>query len=73
MTLNEIKDAVSQGKTVYWKTLLYPVIKDSSGEYFIKCTKTNHLIGLTWADNKTLNGKESDFFISISTGFATSN
>ena len=73
MNLEQIKSFLDQGITIYWKTLLYPVIRDSKGEYYIKCTANNYRIGLTWADNKTLNGKESDFFVPISSGFASPN
>lgn len=62
MTLEEIKTAVESGKVVYWSTILYTVIKDSKGEFLIKCG--NSYIGLTWQDGITLNGKEDQFFIS---------
>lgn len=62
MTTQEIKNAVDSGKKVFWKSNAYIVVKDSKGEYLIKCTINNSCIGLTWADNVTLNGKESDFF-----------
>ncbi len=60
MTLEEIKKAVDGGKTVYYQSGLYTVIKDNKGQYLIKSGPS--CIGLTWADGKTLNGKESDFF-----------
>ena len=56
MTVQEIKQAVDNGLTVHWSTLLYTVIKDSKGQYLIK--SGSHYIGLTWADGVTLNGKE---------------
>jgi hypothetical protein len=62
MKLQEIKQAISEGKPVYWSTLLYEVIKDSKDQYFIKCNANNHYIGLTWRDGVTLNGKENEFF-----------
>ena len=61
MNLEQIKQAIADGKKVYWASALYQVIKDDKDQYFIKCSN-GHCIGLTWADNKTLNGKESDFF-----------
>jgi len=60
MNLEQIKQAIADGKRVFWASALYEVIKDSKGEYLIKCGGS--CIGLTWADGKTLNGKESDFF-----------
>ena len=61
MTLLEIQTAVRAGQTVHWASRAYVVIVDSLGQWFIKCG--NHCIGLTHADNVTLNGKESDFFL----------
>lgn len=62
MTLQEIKDAIASGKTVYWSNLAYKVVKDKYDQYFIKCTINNDCIGLTLADDTTMNGKEEDFF-----------
>lgn len=59
MTAQEIKQAVDNGKTVYYQSGSYKVIK-SRDEYLIKCG--SHCIGLTWADGITLNGLEKDFF-----------
>ena len=63
MNLDEIKQAIEQGKSAKWANDNYNVIKDSIGQYLIICKQNNHAIGLTWADDKTLNGKEQDFYI----------
>lgn len=63
MTVQEIKSAVDNGITVHWSNELYTVIKDKL-KYLIKCSSNNHCIGLTWKDGTTLNGKESEFYIS---------
>lgn len=63
MTLSEIKSAIERGLTVCWSNENYQVIKDKCGQYLIKCLSNDHCIGLTWADETTLNGKEKDFFI----------
>lgn len=66
MTLQQIKDAIANGKTVCWSSELYVVIKNGGNEdYLIKCTSNNHYIGLYWLDGDVvrMNGKESDFFI----------
>jgi len=63
MTLSEIKSAVESGQTVCWSNESYQVIKDKHGNWFIKCLANNHCTGLSWADECTLNGKESDFFV----------
>lgn len=60
MTLEQIKQAIAEGKKVYWASALYEVIKDNIGQYLIKCGGS--CIGLTWADGVTLNGKEEEFF-----------
>ena len=64
MNLNEIKQAISEGKTVHWSNSAYQVVKDDKGQYFITCNQNGYSIGLTWADGLTLNGKEKDFYIS---------
>jgi len=64
MTTQEIKQAVDNGKEVVWGNPSYKVIKTVSG-YGIKHAGGN-LIGLTWADGKTLNGKEEEFYINES-------
>ncbi len=63
MTLSEIKQAIESGHNVHWHHEGYDVIK---GKYeYLICYKHNQsCIGLTHRDNITLNGKESDFFIS---------
>jgi hypothetical protein len=60
MTLDQIKSAVDAGHEVYWKTTMYRV-RTSGGEYVIQCGAS--IIGLTWADGTTLNGKPEDFHI----------
>jgi len=63
MTLEEIKQAIDDGKTVHWSNPSYVVVKDNLGEYLIKCTSNDHCIGLTWADGVTVNGKPDQFFV----------
>lgn len=63
MTLTEIKQAVTEGKTVCWATPAYKVILDTVGQYLIICLLNDNCIGLTWQDDATLNGQEEDFFI----------
>ena len=67
MTIKKIKQAVNNGKNVYWSNTAYEVIKDNIGQYLIHCTINGHCIGLhglkgTEYEN-ILNGKEKDFFI----------
>jgi hypothetical protein len=63
MTLQEIKQAIKDGKKVYWSNSLYEVVKDNIGQYLICCRLNDHCIGLTWRDGVTMNGKEEDFYI----------
>ena len=63
MKLEEIKQAVDEGKIVHWASEAYVVIKDSVPQYLIHCVLNDNYIGLTWRDGVTLNGKEEDFFI----------
>jgi hypothetical protein len=62
MTLQEIKDALSAGRTVHWSNDIYEVICDRNGEYLIRCIVNDSCIGLTWRDGVTMNGKPEDFF-----------
>lgn len=63
MNLQEIKQAIADGKKVYWSNESYEVIKDKIGQYLIYRRLNEYCIGLTWRDGTTLNGKESDFFV----------
>ena len=63
MTVEEIKKAVDDGKTVHWASDIYNVIKDDIGQYLIKCELNDHCIGLTWLDGVTMNGAEDEFFL----------
>jgi hypothetical protein len=45
-TIEEIKEAVNQGKTVYAESSLYQVIKDRLNQYMIKCTINGNCVGL---------------------------
>lgn len=61
-SVQEIKDAVSNGENVYWSNPNYKVIKDSIGQYLIWSQCNNYYIGLTHRDEVTLNGELSEFF-----------
>ena len=64
MNVEQIKQAINEGKKVYWSNEAYPVIKDGIDQYLIKCSINECCILLTWRNNGvTLNGEESDFFI----------
>lgn len=62
MKLQEIKNAVLSGKRVFWANKAYEV-KFKHDQWYIFCSLNEHIIGLTWQDGTTLNGKEKDFFI----------
>ena len=63
MTLEEIKSAVENGKSVYWATTSYKVVKDNIGQWLVVCNLNDYCFGLTWQDGNTLNGKPEEFFI----------
>lgn len=64
MTLQEIKNAVDEGREVRCGSEgSYRVIKDHLGQYFIEFPPNGHLIGLTWEDGVTINGLEEFFYI----------
>jgi len=52
-TLEQIKQALNEGKRVFAGGANYEVIKDNLGQYLIKCG--DHYIGLTWRDGVTPN------------------
>ena len=63
MTLTEIKEAIAEGKQVFWSSSYYEVIRDSIGQFLIYSRCNNSYIGLTWQDGVTLNGSEDNFYI----------
>lgn len=63
MSIEQIKTAVDAGKRVQWSTSAYRVIKDSKGQYLIRCLINDSCIGLTNLKGDRLNGKESEFTI----------
>jgi hypothetical protein len=62
MRLEEIKQALAEGRKVYHGNKNYEVIQDKIGQYLIVCSFNGYTIGLTHSDKQTMNGKESDFF-----------
>jgi len=63
MKIAEIKQAVDDGKNVYWASDAYKVIKDNIGHYLICSTFNNYCIGLTNQVGDELNGREDQFYI----------
>ena len=67
MKLEEIKEAVRNGKNVKHQNELYDVVlshyKNGEENWLIVCKANKYAIGLTWADGVTLNGKEEEFYI----------
>jgi GH43 family beta-xylosidase len=64
MNLQQIKAAVEKGVEVFVGNEGYKVVKDSLGQYFIKCTANGYCIGLTWQDGVTPNFQEANVFTS---------
>lgn len=62
MTLEEIKEAVLAGHTVYHHNPAYEV-KHHNGDFNIVCSLNQYTIGLTWLDGVTMNGKPEEFYI----------
>ena len=67
MTLEEIKNAVLEGKMVYCGNTNYKVIRSKIAfdeyEFLIVCQSNGYTVGLTWKDGITMNGQENEFFI----------
>ena len=69
MTLEQIKEALKNGKRVFWCNHNYEVIADPLGggrvQYLIHSKCNDNYIGLTWTDGVTMNcNSEDEFFIS---------
>ena len=65
MNLKEIKQAVDSGLTVHWANDSYRVIKDTLGQYLIKCRINGSCIGLHGIGGEykdVLNGAEHEFY-----------
>jgi len=62
MNLEEIKNSVENKIPVYWASMSYQIIKNKNDDFYIKCSATGHLRGLTYIDGETLAEPESDFF-----------
>ena len=62
MNLQEIKQAIENGETVFCGNIAYTVVKDKLNQYLIKCSINGSCIGLTWKDGVTLNDIEKNFF-----------
>jgi hypothetical protein len=58
MTLEEIKQAIAEGRKVYHHNKNYEVIQDGLGRYLVVSGFNGYTVGL----GKTLNGREEDFF-----------
>ena len=61
MTLGHIRKLADLGMPVYWKTRSYEVVKDSLGQYLIRCSLNEDCIGL--GNGATLNGEPHEFFV----------
>lgn len=62
LTLEKIKAAVDEGKTVCWVNDNYEVEKWADG-YNIVCKHNMNAVGLTHRDGVTMNEKLKDFYI----------
>ncbi len=63
MNIEQVKEAIAQGKTVCVGSEAYQVKQAKNGLYNIVCKYNSNCVGLTWLDGKTLNCKESELFI----------
>ena len=70
MTLEEIKAAVLAGKTVHWTSEGYvvkrPELTSPISGFVVEHKASGFFTPLTWSDDKTLNGKEEDFYVALS-------
>ena len=66
MSLDDIKTAIYNGYTVYWKSNNYQVVPTlrGTGELLIKCLSNAYCVGLTRTDG-TLVEDPKDFFLGL--------
>ena len=69
MSLGDIKRAINEGLTVYWKHPGYRVVLDSNGDYLV-VHEGGSCIGLVHKDGVTMNGDECDFYEETTRGDA---
>ena len=60
-SISDLKKAIDNGESVYWKTKNYRVIKNYKNEYML-VSKQNYFIGMEHGDGQ-LNGKLNDYYI----------
>ena len=63
LTLEQIKQAITDGKQVRWSNDGYVVYQANHGGYLMTFTPNDYTTGLTWLDGVTMNGNECDFYI----------
>lgn len=62
MNLNEIKQAVNEGKTVHYKDKKHYIVK-AGANYYIRTEGSEYCVSLTCLAYEKLNGEEKDFFV----------
>jgi len=66
MSLDDIKTAIHNGYTVYWKNRNYEVVPTLHGteNLLIKCLSNSYCVGLTRTDGSLIE-KPNDFFLGL--------
>lgn len=63
MNLQQIADHVTAGKSVYWKTRNYRVVKSPTDSNYLVCHNNGQCFALTAPDGKTMLCSEVDFAV----------
>lgn len=61
MNLQQITDCLTAGKSVYWKTRRYRVVKSPDTDNYLVCHENGQCFALTGPDGKTMLCSEFDF------------
>lgn len=62
MNIQQIKAAIADGKTVYWKSHLYHVVIGFESQLYIHCQSTGHRIGMESDGGQMINSAPNDFY-----------
>ena len=68
MKLTQIIQETDKGTKVHWKDRIYIIVKDNTGDYFIKNDVTKETTPLYFRDKNNfpcLNGDNEDFYLGV--------
>jgi hypothetical protein len=61
MNLDQIRESVDAGRTVFWRHKSYRVVKSPTADAYLVCHNNGQCFSITGPDGKTLLCNEVDF------------